>query len=144
MLRDRNLIPLSHEHQHALGMCVLVQRALAQDASAENLARQRALILEKWNGEIRAHFLLEETVLFPALAAFPGAAPLVDELVAEHAAMRGLMEELEAGADRGVMERLCEALSAHVRKEERGLFERAQQWMSREELDALGERLRMT
>lgn len=144
MLRDRSLIPLSHEHQHALGMCVLVQRALAADGSAENLARQREVILEKWNGEIRAHFLLEETVLFPAVGGFPGAAALVDELVADHAAMRDLVGELEAGAERGVMERLCVALAEHVRREERGLFEKAQQWMTREELDALGERLRVS
>ena len=28
MLRDRNLIPLSHQHQHALALCVRLDRAL--------------------------------------------------------------------------------------------------------------------
>ena len=28
MLRDRNLIPLSHQYQHALALCVPIERAL--------------------------------------------------------------------------------------------------------------------
>ena len=27
MLRDKNLIPLSHQHQHALALCVRIERA---------------------------------------------------------------------------------------------------------------------
>ncbi|MBS1825806.1 MAG: hemerythrin domain-containing protein [Acidobacteria bacterium] len=118
-----------------------MQRALAGDGSADNLERQRAVMLEMWNGEIRAHFVVEETVLFPALREYPGAAALLEELVAEHAEMRGLFARLEAEADAGVMERLCVVLAGHVRKEERVLFEKAQEWMTREQLDALGERL---
>ena len=30
MLRDNNLIPLSHQHQHALALCVQIDRALAK------------------------------------------------------------------------------------------------------------------
>ena len=144
MLRDRSLIPLSHEHQHALGMCVLVQRALLGDGSEENLARQREVILAMWNGEIREHFAVEESVVFPVLEDYPGAAALVEELAREHAGMRGLFAELEAGADRETMDRLCVMLSEHVRKEERALFEQIQQLLTREQLDALGERLGVT
>jgi len=36
MLRDKNLIPLSHQHQHALALCVRLDRALqAGEVDAE-------------------------------------------------------------------------------------------------------------
>ena len=143
MLRDRSLIPLSHQHQHALGMCVLVQRALAADESAENLERQRAVILEKWQEEIQAHFAVEETVLFPTMAAFPATAALVDDLSAEHQMIREWIRKLEIAPDRAVMESLCTLLPEHVRKEEQVLFEQTQQLLSREQLDELGARLGM-
>ena len=34
MLRDRNLIPLSHQHQHALALCVRLDRGLKSGVPA--------------------------------------------------------------------------------------------------------------
>jgi hemerythrin-like domain-containing protein len=125
-------------------MCVLVQRALAGDGSAANLQRQRAVIVEKWNSEIKAHFAVEEAVLFPLMAGFPAATSVVGELIAEHAVIRELIGELEMSPSSGVIERFCAVLAEHIRKEERVLFEQAQQLLTREQLDALGARLGTT
>jgi len=40
MLRDKNLIPLSHQHQHALALCVRIERA--SPISADDLEAWQA------------------------------------------------------------------------------------------------------
>ena len=50
MLRDKNLIPLSHQHQHALAMCVRLDRALVKgDADLNSWQEEIAGI---WESEI--------------------------------------------------------------------------------------------
>jgi len=67
MLRHSSLIPLSHEHQHGLALCVLTERALNADPSPENVAAQARAIVEQFEGELQNHFHIEEEILFPAL-----------------------------------------------------------------------------
>jgi hemerythrin-like domain-containing protein len=141
MLRDRSLIPLSHSHQRALGLCVLVRRDLAADGSAGNVARQGERIVEQYNGEIREHFAVEQRVLFPALMDFPGTAMLVRELLAEHTEIAALIEQIGNRATKEGLERFCQLLPEHIRKEERLLFEQAQALLTREQLDELGRRM---
>ena len=40
MLRDPSLIPLSQQHHNGLALCVLTRRALVEDSSPENVAKQ--------------------------------------------------------------------------------------------------------
>ena len=141
MLRDPSLIPLSHDHQRALGLCVLVGRSLKEDGSAENVAEQSRRVLAKFDAEIQAHFAIEEDVLFPALGAYPGAAALIDELQVEHVEIQAVVAAIRAGAGRSDLERFCLLLPAHIRKEEQQLFQQAQQLLSREELARLGTQL---
>lgn len=140
MLRDKNLIPLSHQHQHALALCVRIDRAVAAggadveafEAEVEQIVRQ----------EIAIHFAAEEKELFPAAERFPELAGLVGELRAEHGALRDLFARAAARElDSEGLRELAETLSAHIRKEERQLFEEVQTLMSAAELAALGERL---
>ncbi len=141
MLRDRSLIPLSHSHQRALGLCVLVARDLAGDRGEENVARQAQRIRKQYDVEIREHFAVEESVLFPALTDFPGTAMLVDELLAEHTEIAALLEQMGHRATKDGIERFCELLTEHIRKEERMLFQQAQALLTREQLDELGRRI---
>jgi iron-sulfur cluster repair protein YtfE (RIC family) len=87
MLRDPGLIPLSHDHQHALALCVLVDRALAGGASAAEELAQARRIVEAFDTELRDHFEFEERVLFPALAAVPEVREFLAQLEAEHQAL---------------------------------------------------------
>ncbi len=140
MRRDENLIPLSRQHQHALALCVRIDRA--QPITAAQLETWQAEIETKFGEEIRIHFSAEERVVFPAARQFAELIPLVDELIADHTELRGLFAQAEARrmtADD--MDAFIRSLSAHIRKEERGLFERLQELMTADELAILGEQL---
>jgi iron-sulfur cluster repair protein YtfE (RIC family) len=140
MLRDKNLIPLSRQHQHALAVCVRVERA--SPITESDMPAWRSEIAQIFQEEISVHFAAEEAILFPAARRFPGLVALVEELFGEHALLRNYFSRAEAGALTGVELRVfAETLSGHIRKEERQLFERMQEAMSPGELADLGLRL---
>jgi hemerythrin-like domain-containing protein len=137
MLRDKNLIPLSRQHQHALALCVRIDRAM-QGGEIE-LEAWQAEIQQLFESEIGIHFAAEEKELFPAAARFAEVRSLVDELLAEHVVLRDYfaraavrsLEQCDLG-DFG------QKLVQHIRKEERQLFEGMQKVMSASELASLG------
>ena len=138
MLRDKSLIPLSRQHQHALALCVRIERA--SPIPETDLPAWRAEIALQFEQEIRIHFAAEEEVVFPAAREFAELVPLVEELIAEHVRLRERFSRAEnlSGADLSLFVR---GLSEHIRKEERQLFESMQGVMSGEELAVLGARL---
>ncbi len=86
MLRDKNLIPLSRQHQHALALCVRLDRAVQSgQVDAEVWQAEIQQIFEQ---EIAVHFEAEERELFPAAASRPELRSLVEELLDEHEALR--------------------------------------------------------
>lgn len=137
MLRDKSLIPLSHQHQRALALCVRIDRA--QPIPVTDLESWQAEIEQHFEQEIKIHFSAEERVLFPAARQFHELVSLTDELIADHAALRELFSK---AARRGLsaenLVSFSQQLSAHIRKEERQLFERLQQGMNGNDLTALG------
>jgi iron-sulfur cluster repair protein YtfE (RIC family) len=140
MLRDQSLIPLSRQHQHALALCVRIDRASpVRDAV---LTAWQKEIAEHFRTEIGIHFAAEEQVLFPAARRFKELVSLVEELLADHVWLRGRFARAEAcdmsAKDLSV---LAQRLSGHIRKEERQLFERLQQLMTPAELASLGKDL---
>jgi hemerythrin-like domain-containing protein len=140
MLRDKNLIPLSHQHQRALALCVRIDRA--QPIPVADLDVWQSEIEQHFEQEIEIHFSAEEQVLFPAARQFPKLIPLVEELIADHAALRESFSQAKARSMSGkTLPAFAQHLSAHIRKEERQLFERLQQLMSHEELAKLGVQL---
>jgi iron-sulfur cluster repair protein YtfE (RIC family) len=137
MLRDKSLIPLSHQHQRALALCVRIDRA--QPIPVTDLESWQAEIEQLFEQEIKPHFSAEERLLFPAARRFTELVPLVDELIADHTSLRELFSK---AARRGMSAEnllsLSQQLSAHIRKEERQLFEGLQQGMNAKDLAALG------
>ncbi|HZQ24988.1 MAG TPA: hemerythrin domain-containing protein [Terriglobales bacterium] len=137
MLRDKSLIPLSHQHQHALALCVRIDRAA--QAGDVDLEPWQAEIQQIYEQEIATHFSAEEKHLFPAARRIEGLQELASELLLEHAALRGHF--LDAAArlmDRTQLKGFGEMLALHIRKEERQLFEGMQKAMSAEELSTIG------
>jgi hemerythrin-like domain-containing protein len=137
MLRDKNLIPLSRQHQHALALCVRLDRALR--AGEVDLEAWQAEIRQQFKSEIGFHFAAEEEILFPAAANFIDLRALIEELLADHAVLRDYFARAAVGdlnlqslADFG------QRLAQHIRKEERQLFEGMQRVMSSQALSALG------
>lgn len=140
MLRDKNLIPLSHQHQHALALCVRIDRA--SPIGSTDLAAWQAEITQLFQTEIGIHFAAEEKVLFPGARRFGELVPLVEELLAEHAALRASFAGAEARQLSATdLSDLAGQMSAHIRKEERQLFERMQELMTQQELEILGRNL---
>jgi len=136
MLRDKNLIPLSHHHQHALALCVRIERALKAGGAAEDWHGEIARIFDT---EIRYHFAAEETVLFPACEKYAPLKGLIKQLLSEHGALRGFFTTAaEKKLDVHQLETFHQTLSQHIRTEERELFEQCQALMSGEEMDSLG------
>jgi hemerythrin-like domain-containing protein len=140
VLRDRNLIPLSHQHQHALALCVRLDRALqAKDVDLEAWQSEIQAIFEQ---EIGIHFAAEEKEIFPAARRVPELQPLVDELQVEHTVLRDFFAKAAARSlDHADLPTFVETLAQHIRKEERQLFESLQKAMTAEELSVLGRAL---
>jgi iron-sulfur cluster repair protein YtfE (RIC family) len=140
MLRDKNLVPRSHQHQHALALCVRIERA--SPIPERDLAAWQAEIDQLVRNEIAIHFAAEEQVLFPAAKRLPELRPLVEELIADHASLRvSFARAGEQNLSAEQMSTLARRLSTHIRKEERQLFERLQRLMGAEELATLGKKL---
>ena len=133
MLRDKNLIPLSHQHHNGLALCVLVNRSLNEDPGAQNVTRQAGRIIDRYELELTNHFALEEEILFPACPS-----ELTGELTREHREMEALVEGLRTHPTRDLIEKFTELLRRHIRREEEVLFESIQAELPREVLDELG------
>ena len=140
MLRDKNLIPLSHQHQHALALCVRIDRAIQADDA--DLQAWQPEIEQLYEQEIAIHFAAEEKELFPAAQRVPELNPLIAELLHEHTSLRQLFALAAARKmSANDLQNFAEKLSAHIRKEERQLFEGMQRVMQPEQLASLGKAL---
>ena len=140
MLRDKNLIPLSRQHQHALALCVRIDRAAP--IPEPDLSAWQTEIAQHFRAEIRIHFAAEEQYVFPPARAFPELKLLVEELISEHASLRERFAKAEAqGMSGGEIAEFAQKLSAHIRKEERQLFERLQEVVSEGDLAVMGHKL---
>jgi len=143
MLRDPALIPLSHQHQHALALCVFIQRALVGDRTPpEVIAHWEEEIARLFRDEIRFHFEAEERHLFPAAEARPELAELVSDLRRQHDVLR--TQAMAAAGHRlgnAGLSAFVTLLTTHVRVEERELFEQMQALFPPTEIEAIGKAL---
>ncbi len=142
MLRDRNLIPLSHQHHTALVLCVLTRRSLGKDSSSENIARLAGRIVYFCEVELANHFAIEEEILFPAVACSLGPNSLIEELILEHCALESLARALASAPTTALLEQWCALLTKHIRCEEGDLFQLVQSRLSSEQLLRLGESIK--
>ena len=142
MLRDQSLVPLSRQHQHALALCVRIRRAL--QAGDPGLDAWSAEVRDAFAHEIGAHFAAEEALVFPEARRFPALAPLVEDLLRDHALLRDYFQRAEAGTlDASGLEDFARRLDDHIRKEERQLFEQMQDLVTPDRLASLGRALEL-
>jgi hemerythrin-like domain-containing protein len=96
------------------------------------------------------HFRAEETALFPFLrarrAGDTAGEALLDQLVAEHRQLEATRDQVAAAVDEAalmpVLVAFADLLEAHVRREERELFERFPDGVSAADADALAAGIR--
>jgi mannose-6-phosphate isomerase-like protein (cupin superfamily) len=120
--RHPALVPLSHDHHHALSQA----RRLRQAGEAGDVA-YADVFLRFFRAETTRHFREEEELVFPLLLGHGEAPPepLVRALV-EHGRIRALAVTLSRAPDEETMRELAVMLTEHVRLEERVLFELVQ------------------
>lgn len=137
MLRDKNLVPYSHQHQHALALCVRIERGLRSNPGETDLWQEE--IQELIESEARFHFAAEERFLFPVARKIATLEQLVRELVSEHLLLLRYADQAVAGVLReSDLLAFAALLSKHVRREEEELFETLQRELSTEELEGIG------
>jgi hemerythrin-like domain-containing protein len=141
MRRDASLVPLSHQHQHALALCVQIDRSLAAGITPDALATLCTTIVRHFDSERRQHFEVEERVLFPVMSVFETTRHMTDDLIGEHRTLETLRDRLSHTPAPSEVATFSQLLRSHVRKEEGELFEAAQQLLSPEELADLGRKL---
>ena len=124
--RRNELIPLTHDHHHALKQA---RRMIAAAEAGSDEKREVALDFARFYEEDSlVHFREEEEILFPLLLENVEAAPqeLVTVLL-DHVHIHGLVARLNASLVSGepegeLMRNIGETLRAHVRLEENELF----------------------
>ena len=137
MLRDRNLVPLSHQHQHALSLCVRLDRTL--QAGTVDLDSWQEEIHDCFEYEVSIHFEAEEQVLFPVAGQIADLRDIVADLRSEHIELKQFFAmATQRRLALGDLPVFVEKLARHIRKEERELFEGMQKAMSPDQLAKLG------
>ena len=125
MKRHPALVPLSHDHHHAL----VHARRLQNEGTAA--ARD---FLRFFASETTRHFREEEELVFPLLYADEPESLRV--VLLQHQQLRALVRRLRDGED--VTAELGVLLEEHIRLEERDLFELIQRVVPEEQLAAIG------
>ena len=148
MKRHPSLIPLSHEHHDALVLAqgLILGRSRAKRSSwPTDRSQQALLVLEFYETVLRRHFEAEEATLFPvAVERLDEGPALVRQLLADHEEIRTHIRALKRTSATDLDTRLPalgKLLEAHIRTEERVLFERLQQEAAPADLETLGLRL---
>jgi hypothetical protein len=124
--RHDSLVPLSHDHHHALAQA----RRLAEAASMSGEAARRRVtddFINFYLGSLVRHFREEEELFFAPLVDHDDALALVLQALTEHLRVhprvRRLKRDLANGkADPTRLAELATLLTAHVRFEERDVY----------------------
>jgi mannose-6-phosphate isomerase-like protein (cupin superfamily) len=123
--RHPALVPLSHDHHPAL----VEARRLRQHGPAA--ARE---FLRFFGSETTRHFREEEELVFPLL--YGDEPEQLREVLLQHQRLRALAGRLRGGED--VSAELADLLEAHIRLEERDLFELIQRRVPEDQLASIG------
>jgi hemerythrin-like domain-containing protein len=127
MRRHPSLLSLSHDHHHGLALALRCRKqALGQlkPTGTQGLRERSQELKIFFVRSLAPHFTAEEDVLFPFVrSAIPEAAPLIEELLAEHERLRGWLGRLEEEKHPAkILFEAADLLERHIRREERELF----------------------
>lgn len=139
--RHETLIPLTHDHHHALAQA----RRLRDVAATDDETQRRNMTNDFINfyfGRAVRHFHEEEELFFAPLVDHPEAGELVVRAVQDHlrlhALVRTVKRQLSAGeADKEVLEQIATLLTEHVRFEEQELFPLVEKLVPQDQLEDL-------
>ena len=125
MKRHERLIPLTHDHHHALAQT----RRLRVAAKADDKSRLEATetFLDFFREDTLAHFREEEEKIFPLVVEHEQSRATLEQAMFEHLQIHSFVRTLKRGLDEGVVRReeitqLADALESHIRFEEKVVF----------------------
>lgn len=123
--RHDRLIPLTHDHHHALKEAKGLAVASAGDATERSVAA--SAFVDFFERDTRAHFREEEEVVFPLVVDVPEMEAPLARVMMEHVRIHAMVERLrrelgEGAVTREALGHLGNVLQDHVRYEEKVLF----------------------
>lgn len=141
MRRHAAFVPLSRDHHAAL----VLARGLLHGADASfqrslpaDLAARAMHVVRVFREDLDPHFRCEEDVLLAPLRGRDAELDRVcDEVLTDHTALRAMIAELAERPSADTLDAFGRRLDAHVRLEERALFETAQRVVPDDELTRL-------
>ncbi|HYI46457.1 MAG TPA: hemerythrin domain-containing protein [Actinomycetota bacterium] len=125
MKRHESLIPLTHDHHHALGQARRLK--LSHTEPNDKRVERAREFLEFFGSETLTHFREEEEEIFPLAVGEPEAESVLARTMMEHlqihAAVHRLSDQVAAGNAPGEsLTRIGELLESHIRSEEKTVF----------------------
>ena len=124
-MRDEALMPLTHDHHHALAAARRL--GLAAKGDVEERTVRAGEFISFFRTETLQHFREEEETVFPLIVEAPEAEEVLGRVMLEHLRIHALVATLRRETDAGhpspaTMETLAELLQDHVRFEEKVVF----------------------
>jgi iron-sulfur cluster repair protein YtfE (RIC family) len=141
MRRHESLMPLTHDHHHALAQARRLREAAGEDDAGR--ARQTREFVDFFASETVEHFREEEEVIFPLVVEEPDGEPVLARLLIEHVRIHMLVTLLRSDSDDGgaprpdLMTRVAALLEEHIRTEEKVLFPMIQELVPASRLAAI-------
>lgn len=129
--RIKALQPLSRDHHHGLLLCWKIRTGLKKNVASERIKKY---INWFWKIHLKPHFKLEEQYVFPVLG---NKNELVKKALSDHRRLKRLFEN-----ENDEYKYIClieEELEAHIRFEERILFNEIQKVVTKEQLKQIEE-----
>jgi iron-sulfur cluster repair protein YtfE (RIC family) len=124
-MRHANLIPLTHDHHHALAACRRLRLAAEESEAAR--VQGAGAFLEFFETDGVTHFREEEELLFPLIVDEADAQETLSRVMIEHLRLHAAVKELSdatatAAPPSGSMTRVAALLESHIRFEEKVVF----------------------
>lgn len=143
--RHEALIPLTHDHHHALAQARRLR--IASEGTDEQSLEQAREFLEFFRADTIEHFREEEEIVFPVAIEDDTARPLLTRVVVEHLEIHSLVAGLaidiaEGHSTKKAARAIASRLEGHVRLEEGEVFPMLEQLASEEQLTVISRSLR--
>lgn len=139
MKRHSAIVPLSHDHHHALILAQAIKKnAVKSGLGAKSIEEKVKATIIVYNTELIPHFSHEEVLLFPiALGKDEELDKMIQDIIEEHDKIRNSIESLNNGNVEENLDEFGKLLENHVRTEERILFPKIEKIVGEEELNFL-------
>ena len=139
MKRHSAIVPLSHDHHHALILAQAIKKnAVNSGLGAKSIEEKVKATINTFNTELIPHFNHEEVLLFPlAFGKDEELDKMIQDIIEEHDRIRSSIELLQNGNVEENLDAFGKLLENHVRTEERILFSKIEKVVGDEELNIL-------